>query len=853
MPEPDLKQPYAAVAVPLPIDRALDYLVPPSLDERALPGVRVRVPVGKRRLTGVVVERHAREPTPTDTEARKIKLKPLEAAVDLAPIVPGELLELATFVHEYYLAPIGEVFRSILPSSLKAWGSQRVWLTDRGALAPPRPVRSDRDPSGRDRARDAEQADEGRILEALRPGGRMSLAELETLSGSEGFHQAIERLRKRGWLSVSEGPSSGSRYATAVELAKGSLESLLERCGRSKPARAVVEWLAEAGRPALRSELETELEVSAGVVRRLIKLGVLRSFTQMARLELGEHLSTGGSPPDDERARIVLRPDQAEAAGQLTRALTRGEFSPFLLHGMTGSGKTEVYLRAVEAVLGGTGSAILLVPEIALVPVLAQELRGRFGRSAAILHSGLSSPERQQEWQRIRSGEARLVLGPRSAVLAPVRNLELLIVDEEHDSAYKQGTTPRYNARDIALWRGREAGATVALVSATPSLESRLNVDRERLAPLVLTERVGLGRLPESVLVDLRDSGGSRRPGTVEFSARLISEMEEAFAAGDQVILLRNRRGYSPVLLCRACGEDLRCEECGLPRTFHKRFGELRCHYCGSHRPAPLACPTCKEEALEPVGTGTERVEEDFQERFPDVSVAVLDRDTGQRRGGVAGVLDRFGRGETQALIGTQMVAKGHHFPGVALAAVLQADAYLSFPDFRAVERTYNLLIQLGGRAGRGERPGKFLIQTYHPDHYAIRAALAHDDRAFAEEEMRFRRIFHYPPYTRMIQLMIRDRNRDRGAATAERLAHELGRRAPVGFGAGAGVGGRDPREIRIMGPAPAAFERLRGKWRFQILVRGPSAQGVRRLVKAALPERPASEIVVDVDPMELL
>ncbi len=823
------KRPYAAVAVPLPIPRTLDYLVPRSLGLRALPGVRVRVTVGRRKLTGVVVERHDRSPDSTE-----IKFKPIEGVIDLAPILPPELMDLAGFVSEYYLAPIGEVYRALLPSGLEAWGSQRVWLSDRGALA--------------GTARDL---DEEKILEALRPGGRISLAELEEVCGGIPIHEAVERLRQKGWLSVSESRSRGSRYVTAVELAKGALEELLEKCGSSKPGRAVVEWLANAGRPALRSELEAELEVSPGVVRRLITLGVLRSFTQIARLELTQHRAeyrTESGAEASRNSRIVLRPDQAAAVDSLLAALDARRFRPFLLHGMTGSGKTEVYLRAVEKVLAAEGSAILLVPEIALVPVLAQALRERFGKHAAILHSGLSAPERHQEWQRIRSGEARLVLGPRSAIFAPVRNLQLVVVDEEHDSAYKQGSTPRYNARDVALWRGREADATVALVSATPSFESRLNVERAKLSPLVLTERVGIGELPESVLVDLRESNEIRRPGTVHFSPRLLAEMEEAFSAGDQVILLRNRRGYSPALLCRACGEDLRCDDCGLPRTFHKRFGELQCHYCGSRRSVPDACPSCGESALEPIGTGTERVEEDFKKRFPSVPVAVLDRDAVRRRGGATNVLDRFGRGETRALIGTQMVAKGHHFPGVALAAVLQADAYLSFPDFRAVERTYNLLIQLGGRAGRGERKGKFLIQTYHPEHYAIQAVVAHDDRAFREEEMRFRRIFHYPPFTRMVQLLVRDSNRERALQTAERLAHELGRRAPDVGGIGAGAG-----DVRVIGPAPAAFERLRGKWRFQILVRAQSASRVRRLVQASLPERAGSEIIVDVDPMELL
>ncbi|MCB1037270.1 MAG: primosomal protein N', partial [Acidobacteria bacterium] len=393
-----------------------------------------------------------------------------------------------------------------------------------------------------------------------------------------------------------------------------------------------------------------------------------------------------------------------------------------------------------------------------------------FGDRLALLHSNLTPGERRQEWLRIESGGASVVLGPRSAVFAPVRDLGLVVVDEEQDSAYKQEITPRYHGRDLALVRARTAGAVALLVSATPSMESRHNAQQGRYGSLTLTERVGQGSLPEGVLVDLKEEQGPRRPGEVRFSARLRQEIEEALADGSQVILLRNRRGYSPRLLCRACGEDLRCEDCGLPRTYHRRESKVICHYCGSAQPEPSRCPACQEEALEPIGAGTERLEEQFQEIFPFATVDVLDRDATRRPGGAAAVLERFGQGKTQVLIGTQMVSKGHHFPRVALTAVMSADTYLSFPDFRAVERTYNLLVQLAGRAGRGERPGKVVIQTYHPDHYAIRAALRHDDEAFAAEEMRFRRTFHYPPFTRLVQVLLRDTNRHRGAERIDDL-----------------------------------------------------------------------------------
>ena len=643
-------------------------------------------------------------------------------------------------------------------------------------------------------------------------------------------------------MASEEQSPKGARYVQAVELAPGDVARHLEAAGRSTAGRAVVDFLSAVGRPATVEEVAAAAECGPGVVRRLIGLGVLRRFSQVERLSLDRHMLEGpaaGSP-------VILRPDQQAALDRVTSALAPHEFAPFLLAGMTGAGKTEVYLRAAEETLARGRSAILLVPEIALVPALARAVERRFGPELAILHSGLGSGERHQEWERVRRGEARVVLGPRSALFAPIPaaafggDLGLVVVDEEQDTSYKQDAAPRYNGRDLALVRARNAGAVALLVSATPSLESRHNVAAGKLAPLLLTSRAGQGSLPEGILVDLRQEAPRRVPGEVHFSERLRQEIAAALAADEQIILLRNRRGYSPVLLCRACGEDMRCEDCGLPRTFHRRSGYLLCHYCGSTRPVPATCPACGEAALEPIGAGTERVEEEFRLLFPEVAVEVLDRDSARRTGGLAAILERFGRGDARVLIGTQMVGKGHHFPGVALAAVLAADTYLGFPDFRAVERTYNLLTQLAGRAGRGERPGRVVIQTYHPGHYAIQAALNHDDEGFAREEMRFRRVFHYPPYTRMVQLLVRDKSRDRAQSLAAGLAHDLAAH-PLS------------RAVRISGPAPAPLERLRGRWRFQLLVRSAAGRDLHRLLEAVLPANPPWDLVIDVDPQQLL
>jgi primosomal protein N' (replication factor Y) (superfamily II helicase) len=802
----------ADVAVPLPLPDPLVYEVPANWAALAVPGVRARVLVGKRRLNGMIVEVHHRQP-------EGVNLRPIVEILDREPVLTPDLLDLARFTADYYMAPLGEVVRSMLPADLPPWGDRKVWLTDAGALAVPR------------------SPDEAAVLEALREGGRMTVAELQSRVGLAALDDVLAVLSEGGRIGGEEHRARSARYINAVELVPGEDSARLAAVGRSEAGKAVVEYLAAIGRPATTAEVTAAAGCSTAVVRRLVSRGVLRQFTQVERLSLDRHML--GVPAKE--AEIVLRADQEHALQRLTEGLDRRELAPFLLQGMTGSGKTEVYLRAAEAALERGRTVILLVPEIALVPALARAVEQRFGEDLAILHSLLGTGERHQEWERVRRGQARIVLGPRSALFAPLKDLGLIVVDEEQDTSYKQETaSPRYNARDLALVRGRDAGAAVLLVSATPSLESRYNSERGKLESLQLTERAGQGTLPEAIVVDLREEGLSRRPGEAHFSERLRAEILQTLADGDQVILLRNRRGYAPMLLCRACGEDFRCPDCGLPRTYHRRDRRLLCHYCGSMLPAPKLCPVCGEEALEAIGTGTERVEEDFRELFPGVTVDVLDRDTARRPGGPAAILERFSRGEVQVLIGTQMVSKGHHFPRVALTAVLAADAYLGFPDFRAVERTYNLLVQVAGRAGRGEKPGRVVIQTYHPEHYAIQAVLRQDDEAFAREELRFRRVFHYPPYTRLIQLLVLDKNRDRAWKEISGLAADLGKH-PLSRG------------VRLSGPAPAPLERLRGQWRFQLLARSADGRGLHRLMEEVLPKNPGYDLVVDVDPQQLL
>lgn len=803
---------FVDVAVPMPLP-PLTYRLPDALIPIAMVGSRARVPVGRRKQIGIIVSVH-------DEPPEGVKLRSVEAILDRTPVLGEALLNLAAFTADYYMAPLGEVLRAMLPAHLAPWGQGQVWLTDHGAFATPR-----------------NEIEQG-LLEFLREKGRTSVgviaAALRHVGSFAEVEAALRELVDRGWIARGDKDRRGARYIQAVELVGANIEELEAMVGRSVPGRRLVAHLAALGRPLTREEAAAAVGCGQGVIRRLVRLGVLRQFSQVESLPLDHHLLSSAPPPP-----LRLRHAQSEALRAFEAAAADGGYAAFLLAGMTGSGKTEVYLRAIDATLKRGRTGLVLVPEISLVPALARSLRERFGERTAILHSTLGRAERHQEWERIRSGEASVVLGARSAIFSPLERLGLIVVDEEQDVSFKQDSTPRYNARDLALLRARAANAVALLVSATPSLETRYNVDRGKVSRLLLTERIGQGELPEGMLVDMRKEAAVK-PGEVRFSAALLEEIGATLARGQQIILLRNRRGYAPLLLCRACGEDLRCDECGLPRTLHKRRSQMLCHYCGSRQPVPERCPSCGGETLEAVGAGTERVEERFAELFPEVAVDVLDRDSSRGPGGVAAVLERFRSGASRVLIGTQMVSKGHHFPNVALTAVLSADSYLGFPDFRAVERTYDLLTQLAGRAGRGMEPGKVVIQTHHPDHYAIRAALDHDDESFVRAEMHFRRVFHYPPYTRLVQLLSEDRNRDKAEASIRDAARRIN-------------ANRGARDVRISGPAPAPFERLRGRWRFQLLVRAASGRAIRALLRESLSEKSLASLTVDVDPQQLL
>ena len=765
----------------------------------------MRVPFGERVLTGVVIGPSA----PKDATGRRELLEVL----DLEPACPPELLSTAARVAERFFASTGEVLRTALPSRLPAAGSVRYRLTERGALA---------------RGSESERI----VLDRLAGGEAVRVMDLE----APGRRDLIRALEEKGWVRpVTFGRERRRRLQRAYALTRSSEAEREALVGRSRRAPEVVDFLEAIGRPATAAEIRAKTGATASLLRALSERGLLLFFEQEAP---GEGPSLGG-PPTPPRA-VALTPEQAAIERELAPALRGRQYLPALLRGVTGSGKTEIYLRAISTALEAGRCAVWLVPEIALTPFFARRLLSQFGEQAAVLHSGLSERQRGEAWGRIRDGQARVVIGPRSAAFAPVQDPGLFVVDEEHDASYKQRESPRYDAREVVAVRAHAASAVLLFGSATPSLEAYHAARSGRLRLFELTSRIEGRPLPAVEIVDLRrEIARPDEKGVPLFSRALVDRLRSVFAAGEQAILLQPRRGFAPVLLCRDCGFDFRCARCSVARTVHDRGRSLCCHYCGERSGRPARCPACGGALLEEIGAGTERVADRFAALFPGVPYAVLDRDTARRRGPAA-VLEEMESGSTACLIGTQMVAKGHDFPRVTAVGVLSADTLLNFPDFRSAEKTFQLLTQVAGRSGRGRAPGTVHIQTFHPEHPAIRLAAAQDHESFARQELEFRHAFFYPPFSELAAILVSSSDRER----AETAAAELGK----------ALQGHE-QTVRLSGPAPAPLERLQARWRFQLLLRARDRQTVLAALEQAVPERPPAgvRIDVDVDPQDLL
>jgi primosomal protein N' (replication factor Y) len=801
---------FAEVAVPVAVHGTFTYAIPPELRDAVRLGSRVEVPFGAKRNTGFVVGL-------SDATPEGSRIKPIHAVLDDdEPALLPEIIELCRWAAEYYIAPLGEMLRVALPANMSARGKRELTLVgDESMIAA---------------AITSEQIVDSDLplIDELRRRPLPFATALEASSRS-----SIERLRDAGLITIGDRvtDAKGVRYDRFV-----ILETV--PAGLTAKQQHAVDLLSSRGVEMSVRAMENA-GVSAAVLSALAKKSIVRIERRARRHTLDAFLA--GLDPASV-GEILHSLEQTAAIETIRKSL--GTFAPFLLEGVTGSGKTEVYIELMRDAVRRGEQALLLVPEISLTPVFASRLKERFGERIAILHSSLSASERFDQWWRARRGEVDVAIGPRSALFTPFQRLGLLVVDEEGDAAYKQDEAPRYNARDLAVIRAKFRNIPIVLGSATPSLESRENAARGKYTLLRMTSRVEARPLPEADVIDIRKERAEKEDkGFVIFSNPLKAQLKETFAAGEQAIILINRRGYAPYLLCRECGHEFRCRDCSVTMTVHRRDGMLICHYCGLRKPSPALCPLCNGEVLQPIGFGTEKVEERFRRDFPEVIVDVLDRDSTRKKGELVRILDRFHRRETQALIGTQMLSKGHHFPSVTLTAVLNADSILGYPDFRSAEKTFYLLTQVAGRSGRGELRGKVLIQTAFPTHYAIQHALRHDYESFYKAEIEFRKMFHYPPVTSMIAIVFRGEK----LADVDTAALDCGRRLEAALKPLTGT--------RIQGPAPAPMARIKAVYRYQILLRSPNRTALRKAVESVMIGKKwkGVEVAVDVDPINIL
>ncbi|MBI3478622.1 MAG: primosomal protein N' [Acidobacteria bacterium] len=832
---------YCDVALAVPLDMAFTYAIPPGLEP--VVGGRVLVPFRQQRMSGIVVELHDRPP--------EVKTKNVLEVLDVAAVLDEQLLKLGKWIADYYLAPIGEVFRTMLPLSAEFKRTITYRITDHGQMAlhlagmSGSPARSQRTPE--------DQLVEFRVLDHLAE--RESVRE-ESLRGATKVSKALlgGMVRKK-WIvreDVSAARDASRTVKVAVLLGAEASPPLdgsetrphESRSRETRPhvgklndnQRALIDALAAAG-----GKVPVDTLRGLNVPRTTLSTLVRRGLVEL--VDEAQDFTVSKTKPRRSPFEFEFSAAQKAALEQILAGVASRKFAGSLLHGVTGSGKTAVYLAAMRQVLESGRSSILLVPEIGLTPAVAADLHQVFADEVAILHSGLTDDERAEQWHRIKRGECRVVVGTRSAVFAPVSDLALIIVDEEQDSSYKQEETPRYHARDVAVMRAKMAAAVVVLGSATPSLESYYNAKKNKYALLELPDRVEDRPLPEVEILDMRVEFQETGQEQV-ISRKLAEEIRERLEKKEQVMVLLNRRGYSPVVLCRACGKTLQCENCAVSMTHHKRERKMECHYCGHMARIPEKCAHCDSEYVYFVGTGSEKLEELLHGMFPQARIGRLDRDTVRGREDFERALNALNEGELDILVGTQMIAKGHDVHGVTLVGVVGADMALSLPDFRAAERTFQLLTQVEGRAGRGQTPGKVVLQTYFPDHYAVQFAARHDFTGFYEKELQFRAWMHYPPYSAIANVLIRSEKMEE----ALRWSGELGRWFEKTRHEG----------VRVLGPAAAPIVRLKRDFRYHFILKSPSRQKMNTLLRAMLAEAaarkiPRTQVIVDVDAVWLM
>lgn len=809
---------FADVVFPISVDKPFTYAVPEAHRAAIALGMRVLAPWRNAQKTGYVVGLH-------ETCALE-NVKPLHHILDETPLFTPEMLRLAKWLAEYYCCGWGEALQCAVPAGVNL--VRKITYT----LLP--------DAIHAGRFTDIQKA----VIAELYKRGPLTEGQLAKAVGKKGLSSALAALSRRNvLLAEEEAPQAGVSIHTIswIELVEENVppQEVLAQLQRRSPRQAAV-YLDllhyEPERPT--SQLYERHRIDATALRALEKKGLVR-WTEREALRIPQIDADRNSA-----IKLTLNGEQQSAFNAMTAAMDAGTFQTFLLKGITGSGKTEVYLQAIEHALASGKTAIILVPEISLTPQTVGRFKARFAEDIAVLHSGLGKGERYDEWRRAQRGEVRIVVGARSAVFAPLRNLGIIVVDEEHDTSYKQGETPRYHARDVAIMRAHLSRAVCVLGSATPSVESFYNSERGKSIRLDLKKRAANALLPTVRIVDMREE--AKEVGAAAILSRALeAAVAERIDAREQVILMLNRRGFSPFVLCPACGWVAECTDCNVTLTFHQKGGYLLCHYCNGQQPLAQQCGECGNRSLQYIGHGTQKVEEYLQRAFPEARVERMDADTTAGKGGHAQILGRFANQEIDILVGTQMIAKGHDYPGVTLVGVINGDTGLGVCDFRAAENTFQLLTQVSGRAGRGAKPGDVYIQTFRPKHYAIQCAAAHDYAAFYEREIAERRKAGYPPLRRMANLLVEGEDPlhvERAALLAGRIARE--QIETLGLS-----------RIQVLGPAPASVKRVQKKYRWNVALLSNSVKNVNAVTRAARAvfesggAPPGTTLKVDLDP----
>jgi primosomal protein N' (replication factor Y) len=791
----------------LQTNRPYDYAVPPALQAQVAPGMRVVVPFGKgnRAVQGFIVAVFDQ----TDYQGT---LKPLLRLTDLTPVLNPELLALGQWLAETTFAFQISCFQTMLPSLMRASYSKNVQL-----IAPDNPL--------------AQQVFQ-----------QATVLPYDSFKTPEQQHQLVQLQRQQAIrIQYQVKQRDHAKTVQGVELAQSQAELVVLQQtlgGRAKKQQQLLTYLLEQ-QPTLPAPITTlaqQAGVSRGVINAAIEKGWLKPTTiaEYRDPTAGEHIAR--TQP------LTLTAEQQSAVQQILTAAQAHENRTFLIEGVTGSGKTEVYLQSIAAVLQQHQTALMLVPEIALTPQMVKRVKGRFGSKVAILHSGLSNGEKYDEWQRIERQEADVVVGARSAIFAPLQHIGLIIMDEEHESSYKQDEMPRYHARDVAQWRSAYHHCPLILGSATPSLESRARAQKNVYQLIRLTQRANQRPLPPVTVVDMKQE--LKKTQESNFSAPLLEALRRRVVHHEQSVLLLNRRGFSAFVMCRDCGFVLKCPNCDISLTLHMATHSMKCHYCGHEEAIPKICPNCHQRKIRYYGTGTEKVEAELQQCLPEARVIRMDVDTTRRKGAHERLLSAFGRHEGDILLGTQMIAKGLDFPDVTLVGVLNADTSLGLPDFRASERTFQLLTQVSGRAGRADKPGEVIIQTYNPEHYAIRLARQHDYEGFYQREMTLRHQGQYPPYYFTIKLTTSDEDETVAAKKIFELQQTL---KPV-----------LSDQAIILGPTPRAIARMKRRYYYQLVIKYRHEPRLMQTLTAILQQNQASgskavQVMIDREPLNFI